>query len=190
MSIETAADWDGLRAAAEVARLTLDALDRACSPASRRGSSMRWLQPCSPLTATAGAGAGLWVSGHGAHQRQRRSRSWRAWAAPTETRQSREARRHRRKGRLCRRCGAYRRVGNGAEVAHRLAACAVAALEAAIHVAKAGVLGHEIGRAMTHEVRRHGLASSAGLRGHGVGHTIHEPPTVPNEWESLFSATC
>ena len=73
-------------------------------------------------------------------------------------------------------------VGNGAEVAHRLAACAVAALEAAMHVAKAGVLVNEIGRAVTREVRRHGFSVVRGLAGHGVGRTIHEPPTVPNEW--------
>jgi len=35
---------------------------------------------------------------------------------------------------------------------------------------------------VTREVRRHGFSVVRGLAGHGVGRTIHEPPTVPNEW--------
>jgi methionyl aminopeptidase len=41
----------------------------------------------------------------------------------------------------------------------------------------------EIGRAVEHEVRRQGFSVVHGLAGHGVGRTIHEPPTVPNEWD-------
>jgi methionyl aminopeptidase len=73
-------------------------------------------------------------------------------------------------------------VGTGSDEAHRLAACAAAALDAAMGVARAGVLVNEIGRAVTREVRRHGFRVVRGLAGHGVGRTIHEPPTVPNEW--------
>lgn len=73
-------------------------------------------------------------------------------------------------------------VGTGSDQAHRLAACAAAALDAAMGVARAGVLVNEIGRAVTREVRRHGFRVVRGLAGHGVGRTIHEPPTVPNEW--------
>jgi len=73
-------------------------------------------------------------------------------------------------------------VETGSDVAHRLAACAASALEAALLVASAGVLVNEIGRAVTREVRRHGFNVVRGLAGHGVGRTIHEPPTVPNEW--------
>jgi methionyl aminopeptidase len=73
-------------------------------------------------------------------------------------------------------------VGKAADVARRLASCVVSALEAAMRIATAGVLVNEIGRAVSREVRRHGFSVVRGLAGHGVGRTIHEPPTVPNEW--------
>jgi methionyl aminopeptidase len=74
-------------------------------------------------------------------------------------------------------------VGKAADVARRLASCAASALEAALRVATAGVLVNEIGRAVSRDVRRHGFSVVRGLAGHGVGRTIHEPPTVPNEWD-------
>ena len=76
-------------------------------------------------------------------------------------------------------------VESGSEVAHRLADCAASALDAAIGVATAGVLVNEIGRAVAREVKRHGFNVVRGLAGHGVGRTIHEEPTVPNECESV-----
>ena len=76
-------------------------------------------------------------------------------------------------------------VESGSEVAHRLADCAASALDAAIGVATAGVLVNEIGRAVAREVKRHGFSVVHGLAGHGVGRTIHEEPTVPNEWNPL-----
>jgi methionyl aminopeptidase len=42
---------------------------------------------------------------------------------------------------------------------------------------------NEIGRVVEREVRRHGFAAVAGLSGHGVGRTIHEEPTVPNQYD-------
>lgn len=74
-------------------------------------------------------------------------------------------------------------VPPGSETAHRLVACARAAFDAALDVARAGVLVSEIGRAVEREVRRQGFAVVKGLSGHGVGRTIHEPPNVPNEWD-------
>jgi methionyl aminopeptidase len=76
-------------------------------------------------------------------------------------------------------------VASGSVIAHRLADCAASALEAAIGVATAGVLVNEIGRAVAREVRRQGFNVVRGLAGHGVGRTIHEEPTVPNEWNPL-----
>jgi methionyl aminopeptidase len=38
------------------------------------------------------------------------------------------------------------------------------------------------------EVRRRGFAVVRGLTGHGVGRTIHESPTVPNEFDPALSA--
>ena len=72
-------------------------------------------------------------------------------------------------------------VEQGEETAHRLAACAMSALNAALDVARAGTLVREIGRAVTSEVRRQGFTVVRGLTGHGIGRTIHESPSVPNE---------
>jgi methionyl aminopeptidase len=73
-------------------------------------------------------------------------------------------------------------VAPGDKIAHELVACARAAFDAALDVARAGVRVSEIGRAVESEVRRRGFAVMKGLTGHGVGRTIHEPPSVPNEW--------
>jgi methionyl aminopeptidase len=51
-----------------------------------------------------------------------------------------------------------------------------------MRVARAGVFVNEIGRAVTREGRRYGFSVVRGLAGRGLGRTIHEPPTVPNEW--------
>jgi methionyl aminopeptidase len=73
-------------------------------------------------------------------------------------------------------------VEPGSSVAHALADCARAAFAAALPVARAGVLVNEIGRAVARETRRRGFAVVTGLTGHGVGRSIHEPPSVPNEY--------
>ena len=74
-------------------------------------------------------------------------------------------------------------VGTGNNQAHRLVECAGAAFEAALGVARAGTRVSEIGRAVSKEVRARGFKVVKGLAGHGVGLTIHEPPSVPNEWD-------
>jgi methionyl aminopeptidase len=74
-------------------------------------------------------------------------------------------------------------VGQGSSTAHALMACAASALAAAKRVAMAGTLVNEIGRAVTREVRRHGFSVVRGLTGHGVGRSIHEMPEVPNEYD-------
>ena len=73
-------------------------------------------------------------------------------------------------------------VETGSDLAHRLIACAEAALDAALGVARAGVLVNEIGRAVENEVARAGFSVVRGLSGHGVGRTIHEWPDVPNQY--------
>lgn len=75
-------------------------------------------------------------------------------------------------------------VGEGSDVARRLVACAQAAFRAALPAARAGVLVNEIGRAVQQEVRRRGFTVVRGLCGHGVGRTIHEEPTVANEYDA------
>lgn len=74
-------------------------------------------------------------------------------------------------------------VGAGTETAHRLVACVRAAFSAALTVARAGTRVNEIGRAVEREVRRHGFTVVQGLSGHGVGRTIHEEPSVPNQYD-------
>ena len=75
-------------------------------------------------------------------------------------------------------------VEPGSARAHRLVACATRAYEAALAVARAGVCVNEIGRIVEREVRRCGFSVVKGLAGHGVGRTIHEPPSVPNEFDA------
>jgi methionyl aminopeptidase len=67
--------------------------------------------------------------------------------------------------------------------ARQLAACAAAAFQAGLAVARAGVRVNEIGRAVEREVRRRGFLVVDGLCGHGVGRTIHEEPSVPNRYD-------
>lgn len=74
-------------------------------------------------------------------------------------------------------------VGSGTQVADRLIACVRAAFTAALAVARAGTRVNEIGRAVEAEVRRRGFTVVHGLSGHGVGRTIHEEPTVPNNYD-------
>jgi methionyl aminopeptidase len=62
----------------------------------------------------------------------------------------------------------------------RLEACARAAFEAGLAVARPGALARHVGRAIAAEVHRHGFSVLRQLVGHGVGRQIHEPPTVPN----------
>jgi methionyl aminopeptidase len=73
-------------------------------------------------------------------------------------------------------------VESGSETASRLAACAASAFRAALQVARAGTLVNEIGRAVASHVQQQGFAVVRGLTGHGVGRTIHESPTVPNDY--------
>ena len=74
-------------------------------------------------------------------------------------------------------------VEGAPDSARRLAACAHAALTAALAVARAGVLVNEIGRAISRQVHRQGFSVVRGLTGHGVGRTIHEEPSVPNDYD-------
>jgi methionyl aminopeptidase len=74
-------------------------------------------------------------------------------------------------------------VAPGSRTAHRLVACSAAAFQAAQAVARAGVRVNQIGRAVEREVRRWGFSVCAGLTGHGVGRTIHEEPSVPNQYD-------
>jgi methionyl aminopeptidase len=71
-------------------------------------------------------------------------------------------------------------IGAGSSVAARLRSCALAALDAALDVARAGERVSVIGRAVEGAARHKGFAVVRELCGHGVGRAIHEPPQVAN----------
>jgi methionyl aminopeptidase len=63
---------------------------------------------------------------------------------------------------------------------HRLARCAERAFQRAMRVARAGNRISQIGREVEREVKRSGFSVIRELAGHGIGRTIHEPPSIPN----------
>jgi methionyl aminopeptidase len=66
------------------------------------------------------------------------------------------------------------------ETSQKLAHCAERAFRQALGAARIGNRTKDIGRAIEREVRRRGFHIVRELGGHGVGRTIHEPPSVPN----------
>jgi len=64
--------------------------------------------------------------------------------------------------------------------ADALACCAEDAFRKALRSARAGNRVYEIGRVVERETQRCGFRVIRELCGHGVGRTIHEPPSVPN----------
>src|SRR6185312_15460300 len=57
---------------------------------------------------------------------------------------------------------------------------AAAGLAAALEQARAGSTTGAVGSAVEAEVERRGFRVLRELAGHGIGRTIHEPPSVPN----------
>jgi len=75
------------------------------------------------------------------------------------------------------------RAGEVSSGAGALARCAESAFYRAAQKACAGSRVNEIGRAVDAETRRCGFRVMPHLCGHGVGRTIHEPPSVPNYYD-------
>lgn len=71
-------------------------------------------------------------------------------------------------------------VSPGSSKTRELAHCAGKAFRQALGAAAAGNRTKDIGRAVEREVRRRGFSIIRELGGHGIGRTIHEPPSVPN----------
>jgi len=67
-----------------------------------------------------------------------------------------------------------------------LTRCAESAFHAGAQLARVGNRVHEIGRAVEKETRRCGFEVIRSLCGHGVGRTIHEPPSIPNYHDARF----
>jgi methionyl aminopeptidase len=184
MSIESAADWRGLKHAAEVARLTLDALAERVQPGVTTGE----------LDVV----AARVFSSHGA-----RSAPALVYGFPgtvlisinDEIVHGIPGSRRIQAGDIVKLDVTVEKdgyiadaarsvvVAAASETAHRLVACAAAAFHAGLSVAHAGAPVNQIGRAVEREVRRWGFSVCAGLTGHGVGRTIHEEPSVPNHYD-------
>jgi len=77
-------------------------------------------------------------------------------------------------------------VGEIGETAAALVRCAESAFYLATKAARAGNRVYDIGRAVEQETRRCGFHVLRDLCGHGVGETIHEPPSVPNYHDPRF----
>ena len=77
---------------------------------------------------------------------------------------------------------------SGPEVHKNLKECAELAFARAASVARAGRPVNKIGRVVETAVRRRGFAVLAGLSGHGVGRSIHEPPTIPNRFDRTLGS--
>jgi methionyl aminopeptidase len=64
--------------------------------------------------------------------------------------------------------------------ARRLIDCAERAFYQAMRVAREFSRVNELGRAIEDEVKKSGFSVMRALGGHGIGRTIHEPPSIPN----------
>jgi methionyl aminopeptidase len=181
MSIESPADWKGLREAGRVVRLTLDALERSVRAGVSTADLDRVAADVFEANGARSAPALVYrfpgtvlisvndevVHGvPGTRQLQAgdlvkldvtvEKDGYMADAARTAI------------------------VGNGTPLARRLRRCARASFQEALRVARAGNRVSEIGRVVESEVRRRGFTVVRALGGHGIGRTIHEAPSVPN----------
>lgn len=181
MSIETAADWQGLRRVGHVVALTLDALEAAVAPDVSTAQ----------LDCVA---AGVFAS-HGAESAPALTYGFPGTvliSVNDEVVHGIPGPRRLRAGDVVTldvtaTLGGYVAdaartvvVGQGSALAHALVRCVDAALDRALEVVRPGVRVNQIGRAVDAEVRARGFQVVRGLEGHGVGRAIHEPPRVPN----------
>ena len=74
-------------------------------------------------------------------------------------------------------------VAPATAVGLQLKNCAVAAFEGGRRAARAGVGVAQVGRAVEQIVSLYGFSVIRPLSGHGVGRAIHEQPTVPNFYD-------
>lgn len=71
-------------------------------------------------------------------------------------------------------------VGEVSRSADRLLLGTKRALDKALDVLRDGVRVGDVGAAIEAELSAHGLSPAEGLSGHGVGHQVHEDPSIPN----------
>lgn len=184
MSIESSADWDGLRAVSSVASETLKILITSVEPGITTGELDRL--------------AGAFFASCGAQSAPARVYGFPGTvliSVNDEVVHGVPGRRTIAAGDLVSldvtvELGGYVAdaarslvVEPSSRTARDLVECAKSAFDRGVRVARAGIKVNEIGRAVEGEVRRRGFAVVKGLAGHGVGRTIHESPTVANEWD-------
>lgn len=184
MSITSKADWNGLRAAGEVVRLTLEALERTAEPGVTTGELDRRAAEIFAQHGARSAPALVYgfpgtvlisvneevVHGIPGSRRLRRGDVVKLDVTAEKDGYMADA--------------ARTVVLPGASArAYRLRDCARAAFLKGLEVARPGRLVREVSRAIEREVRRNGFAVVPDLSGHGIGRTIHEPPTVPNVYD-------
>ena len=181
MSIKSEADWRGLRAVGRVVLLTLEALERHIRPGITTGELDRVAADLFSAHGARSAPALVYAFPgtvlisvneelvHGIPGSRRlqpgdvvtldvtaEKDGYMADAARTVT------------------------VGEASDVARRLVECARTAFTQAMAVARAGRFVQEVSRAIEDHVHAHGFSVVRDLGGHGIGRTIHEPPSVPN----------
>jgi methionyl aminopeptidase len=184
MSIESAADWKGLRRVARVVRLTLDSLERNVSP----GITTRELDA---------------IAADVFRRHRARSAPALVYGFPgtvlisvnDEVVHGVPAARALRRGDVVKLdvtaeldgyvADAARTVvvPPAAAIATELQRCASDAFDAALTEARAGQKVNAIGRVVDRIVSGAGFHVVRGLDGHGVGRTIHEAPPVPNWYD-------
>lgn len=181
MSIETEADWARLRRIGRIVRLTLDALEQHVRPGVSTGELDRVAAAVFERHGARSAPALVYgfpgtvlisVNDEVVHGIPGSRRIERGDVVKLDVTAEKE-------GYMA---DAARTVivDAGSELAERLAGCVRDAFARALTVARAGNRVREIGRVVEHEVRRCGFSVVRGLGGHGIGRTIHEPPSVPN----------
>jgi methionyl aminopeptidase len=74
-------------------------------------------------------------------------------------------------------------VGAVTDESRQLMNCAQRAFWAGVAVVRPGARAFDIGREVHKAVSAAGYAVVRDLTGHGIGHTIHERPTIPNEYD-------
>jgi len=78
-------------------------------------------------------------------------------------------------------------VGSVNQESERLMACTKKAFWAGLSAVRPGARAFDIGREVQKTVKAAGYFVVRDLSGHGIGRTIHERPTIPNEFHPQFS---
>jgi methionyl aminopeptidase len=78
-------------------------------------------------------------------------------------------------------------VGSIKQESKRLVDCASRAFQAGLSAVRPGARAFDIGKAIHKIVNASGYSVVRNLSGHGIGRTIHERPTIPNDFDRRCS---